>query len=65
MIILYWAVLGILGLWERFDPDVAEAHIIPVFLQLETFVSGAVFDSTVGVFDGHVVVNFYTIPPKC
>ena len=45
------------------DPDVSIPYILTVLLQFQSFGGGAYFDAPVGVLDGHVVVDFESIPP--
>lgn len=49
---------------EGLDPDVTVTNILPMLLKLERLVTGAVFDTTIGVLHGDIVMHLMAVPPE-
>ena len=45
------------------NPDIAKPHVLTVLLEFKPFGTRPDFDTAVGVFDRHIVVDLQTIPP--
>ena len=54
-------VTGLLAL--VYDPHIAEPYVLAVFLQFEALCGWADTDTTIGMLDRDIVVNFDSIPP--